>query len=212
MGLSPSPYQATQLGQRMKVLALGDCHDLLNVFRWDKVVMNLPGSAHYQPHKPWILKTRRDGTIAADVHPYVDDMRETAPTEESAWEAASKIAKTAAFFGLQDAAQKRREPSQTPGAWAGAIIASKDGVFKLVSQERWEKLKAHIANLRMWSGEAGINRKELERIQGFLVYFSLTYTTLTPYLKGIHLTLESWRNNRDKEGWRMTPKEWAAIN
>jgi hypothetical protein len=24
---------------------------------------------------------------------------------------------------------------------------------------------------------------------------------LVPYLKGIHLTLESWRANRDEEGW-----------
>ncbi|KAL7574690.1 hypothetical protein ACA910_003033 [Epithemia clementina (nom. ined.)] len=84
MGLSPSPYQATQSSQRIKVLAIGNRHDLSNVFRWDKTVMNLPGSTHFQPHKPWIFKVRRDGTIAVDVHPYVDDMRETAPTEESA--------------------------------------------------------------------------------------------------------------------------------
>ena len=52
-----------------------------------------------------------------------------------------------------------------------------------------------------------INRKELERIRGFLVYVSLTYDIMIPYLKGIHLTLESWRQDRDEEGWRLPEKD-----
>ena len=30
-----------------------------------------------------------------------------------------------------------------------------------------------------------------------------TYPTITPFLKGIHLTLDSWRANRDSEGWKV---------
>ncbi|KAL7570492.1 hypothetical protein ACA910_004273 [Epithemia clementina (nom. ined.)] len=151
--------------------------------------------------------------MAADVHPYVNDIRETAPTEDSAWEAASRIAKTTSYYGLHDAARKRREPSQAPGAWAGAlIITGEDGVFKLVLQERWDKVKGHIATLKLWSDQAEANRKDLEQIRGLLVYVSLTYTTMTPYLKGIHLSLESWRIDRDEERWRMAPKEWAMIS
>ena len=50
-----------------------------------------------------------------------------------------------AFLGLQDAARKRRMPSQTPGAWAGATV-SLDGtvVRKGVMKECWGKVKSKI--------------------------------------------------------------------
>ncbi|KAL7558184.1 hypothetical protein ACA910_016237 [Epithemia clementina (nom. ined.)] len=31
------------------------------------------------------------------------------------------------------------------------------------------------------------------------------------YLKGLHLTLESWRPDRDTNGWRITPQKWSAL-
>ncbi|KAL7572643.1 hypothetical protein ACA910_010392 [Epithemia clementina (nom. ined.)] len=139
MGLSPSPYQATQSVQRVKRLALGDRHDPTNVFWWNRVLVNLPGNPDYDSDSPWVYRVRKEDSLAADMHPYVDNMRETGPTKKEAWAAASKMAKTLSYFGLQDAARKRRPPSQTPGAWAGALIESTpDGVYKLVSQERWE--------------------------------------------------------------------------
>jgi hypothetical protein len=45
--------------------------------------------------------------------------------------------------------------------------------------------------------------KQLESYPGFLVYVSRTYPAMVPYLKGIHLTLDSWRANRDEDGWRQ---------
>ncbi|KAL7572468.1 hypothetical protein ACA910_000296 [Epithemia clementina (nom. ined.)] len=197
MGLSPSSYEATQSAQCIKRLALGNREDPLNVFRWKKVVFTLPGNECYDPTRPWVYRVRKDGVLAADVHPYMDDMRETGPTEEDAWKAASKIAKTAAYFGLQDAARKRQPPSTTPGAWAGAMIKStSEGVYKLVSQERWEQVRSHIAMVRDWAdAEAPIDRKALERIRGYLVYVSLTYGMIVPYLKGLHKTFESWQED-----------------
>jgi hypothetical protein len=55
------------------------------------------------------------------------------------------MAKGSCYLGLQDAAQKRREPSQRPGAWAGAIVMT-DGkaVCKGVTKERWMKLQSKI--------------------------------------------------------------------
>jgi hypothetical protein len=46
---------------------------------------------------------------------------------------------------------------------------------------------------------------------GFMVYVSMTYTSLIPYLKGIYLTLNSWRPDRDKEGWK-DPKFNPEVN
>ncbi|KAL7565761.1 hypothetical protein ACA910_010200 [Epithemia clementina (nom. ined.)] len=184
MGLSPSPYQATQSVQRVEVLALGNRRDPTNVFCWNEVILNLPGDVLYNPTRPWVYRVQCNGTIAADVYPYVDDMRETGPTEQDEWEAASRIAKAAAYYGLQDAARKRRPPSQRPGAWAGAlIISSPDGVFKLVSEERWSKVKACInKNIREWAKETTVERKALEGVHGFLVYVSLTHNAMVPYL------------------------------
>ncbi|KAL7571471.1 hypothetical protein ACA910_019223 [Epithemia clementina (nom. ined.)] len=125
-------------------------------------------------------------------------MRETAPTEEEAWTAASTMAKAAAFYGLQDAVRKRRASSLNSGAWAGALIeAHTDGVYKFVSNERWEKVQLHVSNLEKWFKQDQIDRKALEHTRGYLVYVTLTYGSMTPYLKGIHLTLESWRLDRD---------------
>ncbi|KAL7566635.1 hypothetical protein ACA910_003470 [Epithemia clementina (nom. ined.)] len=107
MGLSPSPYQATQTAQWVKWLALWNCLDETNVFRWERVVLNLAGNSNYTPVKPWVYRVCQDGKMAADVHPYVDDMRETARSELEAWTAASQIAKAASYYDLQDAAHKR---------------------------------------------------------------------------------------------------------
>ena len=47
-----------------------------------------------------------------------------------------------------------------------------------------------------------MNFKEMERRRGFLLYVTRTYPSMVPYLKGIHLTLDSWRPQRDMEGWK----------
>ena len=108
MGLRTSPYQAVQTGLQLKHIALGERKDLNNVFRWETVRLNLPGDPEYDPALPWVSKVREDGSIAADLHQYADDSRVTALTKEEAWLASSKVAKTAAYYGCQDAPMKRR--------------------------------------------------------------------------------------------------------
>ena len=48
-----------------------------------------------------------------------------------------------------------------------------------------------------------IPRKTLEKIRGFMNYVTQTYKSMIPYLNGLHLTIDGWRPNRDKEGWRV---------
>ena len=38
------------------------------------------------------------------------------------------------------------------------------------------------------------------------MYVAQTYPALMPYMKGIYLTLNSWRPQRDKEGWKNPNK------
>jgi hypothetical protein len=70
-----------QCGQAMGVaeeVIRGDPSDPTNVFCWDEVVLNLPGSDDYDPSKPWVTKYRmEDGRIAADLFIVVDDLRPT---------------------------------------------------------------------------------------------------------------------------------------
>ena len=85
MGQKPSPFQAVRDTRRAKYASLRDPTALNNVFGWDKVVLNFPGSAHYCPSEPWISQRTRDGHIAPDVIDYVDDNRGTAHGYETTW-------------------------------------------------------------------------------------------------------------------------------
>jgi hypothetical protein len=228
MGLKSSPYLAVQAATRVKRKFLGDQFDSDNPFNWIKCILNLPGSVGYNPTMPWIRKVRGDGLIATDLHIYVDDVRITGTSQELVWNAGSRVAKLCCFYGLQDAPRKLREPSQEPGAWAGSVVATSKGIVtKFVTKERWQKTQGCIRWLAtkigvpgdQWSGTTPEDEdskkapvgylpfKQAERIRGFLIYVSRTYKAMVPYLKGLHLTLDSWRPNRDEEGWRLRTNE-----
>jgi hypothetical protein len=145
MGLKPSPYQTTQAMLFAKDVIHGDLNYKHNVFHWDNVRMNLPGREDYDPCLPWVYKVKKDGTPAADFFFYVDNNRTTRNLEREAWLAARRVASVCSYLGIQDAARKRRKASQTPGAWAGAVVSTgEDGVWVSVLQEKWDKAKALI--------------------------------------------------------------------
>ena len=56
-----------------------------------------------------------------------------------------------------------------------------------------------------------IEFKTLESYRGFLIYLVRTYPAINPYLKGIHLSLDSWRAWRQDDGWKMTLAEINAA-
>ena len=231
MGLKSSPYNSVQGSLRAKRLVLGHPKDPNNPFGWNEVTTNLPGSKNYDPTRPWILKTRKDGLHASDICQYVDDVRIIAATEELAWRCSSRMAKGLSWLGLQDAARKRRSPSKEPGAWAGATVSSNNGtVTKGVTQERWNKVKTRVRWIAKQLGltdkfspelygeldermesdgiapEGHVHFKTTESCVGFLVYVAMTYPSMVPYLKGIYLTLNSWRPGRNTEGWSIKKK------
>jgi hypothetical protein len=102
-----------------------------------------------------------------------------------------------------------------------------NAVCKGVTKERWMKLQSKIRWIRKQiklsngfsktddsemgedsaeSDESVLHFKSLEKNVGFIVYVAMTYTSMIPYLIGIYLTLNSWRRNRDKEGWKESNK------
>ena len=47
--------------------------------------------------------------------------------------------------------------------------------------------------------EYRVTHKILECIICFLIYVAMTFKWITPYLKGLHLTIDGWREGRDKD-------------
>ena len=210
MGLTDSPYRSIQWLLRLKMEACGDhtCH--ANPFHWDRVVLNLPGTRDYRPDLPWVMKLRWDGHLATEVFVYCDDGRCVGFCREICWAAARRLASVEASYGIQDRAAKRTFPSPTPGPWAGTVShTDRHEVAGLMSEEKWDKTRSLILELVELIGTvsnpaARVPRQRLLEIRGFLNYVVRTYPWLNPYLKGLHLTIDGWREGREEGGWKAT--------
>jgi hypothetical protein len=205
MGLKPSPYFCIKGLLLALEMVKGDRWDERNPFQWGGVVLNLPGSAQYEPSQPKIYRVKLHSTeIAAVLLSYVDDMRAADGGEEECWRVMHHVATQLNYLGIQIASRKTRPPARNPGPWAGSVVMTDDnGIGVRATQEKWDKVKGLVHHLwRQLACGDDLNMKELESIRGVLVYLQRTYPSITPYLKGLHLTIDSWRPNRDADGWK----------
>ena len=208
MGLRDSPYRSLQWQTRLKLEVYGDRRVRDNPFHWDRVVFNLPGSKGYRADLPWVMKIRWDGGLAAEVFVYVDDGRPTGPTEFLAWQAGRAYGSGCTRRGVQDASRKRTSPSLTPGPWAGTVTHTDGGrVSGMVSQEKWDKTKRLIREMADMVEQDCLPLARLLQIRGFLMYVVRTYPWINPYMKGLHLTIDSWRPLRGPDGFKLRGKE-----
>ncbi len=60
-------------------------------------------------------------------------------------------------------------------------------------------------------GSGVIDFKTLESYRGYLIYICRTYPAINPNLKGIHLTLDSWRPWRAEDSWKLSMAEIRAA-
>jgi hypothetical protein len=218
MGARPSPYSSVRFYYLAEEFCKGNRTDLNNPLRWDKIILNLPGSVDYDPTKPRLYKWDSvHQRIAGDLSTFVDDLRITGQTVEHAWHIARVVASRLQYLGIQEASRKRRPPTRSPGAWAGSIFKTDENqVTKTVATEKWLKGQRLVndlwtkLNIVNWK-DIELSYKDLEVTRGFLGHLSMTYEVLVPYLKGFHLTLASFLPKRDEEGWRMNDKAWAVY-
>jgi hypothetical protein len=212
MGARPSPYNACRLIARALEFAVGQPDEAASAFRWEKVRMNLPGMKAYDPGLPWVNKMDSDGDIATEVVVFFDDGRVVGSQEEKCAAGMRQVTARLQYLGIQDASRKRRGPSLRAGAWAGGVCYTDHGTPRIfISQKRWDKLLGHLEWLGERITEGSIPRKQFLSIRGYLVYVSMTYPIIEPYMKGIHLTAEFWRANRDSDGWRLDRREPRLI-
>eukprot|EP00980_Cylindrotheca_fusiformis_P014674 scaffold3994_cov133-Cylindrotheca_fusiformis.AAC.1 len=215
-GLKPSPYNSIRFYYHAEEYVAGNPREPGNPLRWDRVVLNLPGASNFDPRLPWVYQWDDERkTIAGSVVTFVDDGRGSGSSVEHAWQVLHRCATRFQHLGIQVAIRKVRPPAPgvTPGAWAGMIAeVNSEGVFKTVAQGKWDKARDIVNRLlQELHAPEGIPFKPLERDRGFLVHMAATFKAMNPYLKGIHLMLDSWRANRRSDGWKMKPKEWAEF-
>jgi hypothetical protein len=209
MGLRDSPYQSLQWQVRLKFEVYGDRRDRDNPFNWEKVVFNLPVSKGYRSDLPWVMKVRFDGNLEVEIFVYVDDGRVVVGCNPAlVWRAARAYAAACSRRGVQDAARKRTSPTMTPVSWAGTITHTDGGILTgMVSQEKLNRTQGQIKELADMIPRGPLPLQRLLKIRGFLMYVVRTYTWLNPYVKGLHLTVDSWRDGRAECGFKWTAKE-----
>ena len=89
MGLWPSPYLTTWDVMRLEPMLKGNIHDPRNAFRWEHVVLSLPGMRSYTPKK--FYRVRADNVMTADLFMYIDDLRPTGPSKRECWAGAHQV-------------------------------------------------------------------------------------------------------------------------
>jgi hypothetical protein len=216
MGMRPSPFIAIQYLYLALEMAVGDRRDKKNPMRWDRVRLNLPGDPSFDPSLPFVMKWNElVKKIAGDLEGFMDDLRTSGYSIENVWQVSRQIASRLQYLGIQDAPRKRRPPSKSPGAWAGAMHAtSSEKVSKSVSEAKWTKGKRILTELlEELEGDhlVELDFKTLESKTGFLGHLSMTFEFMVPFLKGFYLTLNGWRSGRKEDGWKMKDKEWISF-
>ena len=216
MGMCPSPWVTIRLLMWMMEIVIGNPKDPSNPFRWDRVILNLPGDSNYNPGMPRVYKwNAMANAIACDCKFFCDDFRVIGPNEDLTQKATHKLETTMAYLGIQDATRKRRKVTKRPGEWTGSILLTVDevGLFATVSQLKWDRAKTIIKkwNERIQRSKYKAKYKELESDVGFLVHLAMTYSNIKPFLKGLYSTLNGWRKDRDDQGWKMSQKAYDLF-
>lgn len=157
MGFGPSPFIAICQELCGKEIVRGDRHDPKNIFRWERVRLNLPGSEAFVPVLPWVSKVFTDllknGTtverIACDFATFVDDIWAAGYSLEAIWLALRRIAAMLNYLGIQDTPRKWHSPlKMEAGPWTGALQCLYDcAIVALTSQQKWDKAKRIIRGL-----------------------------------------------------------------
>ena len=77
MGFCSLPYNAIKMFLVAEEVIKGSRHDRKNLFQWDSIILNLPGTSAYSPLRSWISEMRVDNMLTSDLVCFVDDQRVT---------------------------------------------------------------------------------------------------------------------------------------
>jgi hypothetical protein len=201
----PAPLFSIRMFLRNIEIMRRSRYDEMSAFAWATLELNLPTSKNYDPQMLRVIKRRKDGLLACDEVTFVDDGRPVGPTKQHVEKAVRQFGSGIQHLGAQEAARKRRCVGQRNGACAGNVVYTDHGMDrKFVSQVKWDKGKDMIRWIRHHlSTKQSFPFKPLLSKTGFLLHLALTYSWLRPFMKGLYLTVNSWRDGRDEEGWAL---------
>jgi hypothetical protein len=77
----------------------------------------------------------------------------------------------------------------------------------MVSQDNWDKTKWLIKEMEEMVVQDHFPLTQLLQVQGFLMYVVCTYPSINPYVKGLHLTINSWQLLRGTDGFKLRGKK-----
>jgi hypothetical protein len=77
----------------------------------------------------------------------------------------------------------------------------------MVSQKKWDKTKRLIQEMGEMVAKDHLPLARLLQVRGLFMYVVWTYPWINPYMKGLHLTLDSWRPFRGADGFKLRGKE-----
>jgi hypothetical protein len=147
------------------------------------------------------------GQLAGTTLRYVDDLKTVGSSKNQCWAAGHRVATYFSFLGLQVALRKYRAPMQHPSLWASTIAFSCEvRVGVTCPHDKWVKAKGlqRLLKQELLQG-VGLAWKPLESMKGFFIHLMRTFLVITPYPKGMHLTLDGWRGNRRMTSYCMRP-------
>ena len=198
------PYAAIQDLLWVSEVVRVDSRDPDNPFRWDNIRLNLPGDPSYSPKIPWMSKLWGGvQELGADFTTYVDYSIVSAGPEKEPWREAQRVGSIWQYLGLQDAPRKRKMYRKGGGPWRGTKVHIIYGSISYANRDKMGKDAAR--NLKWMQRVASVEPldcKELQSYQVLLNYLFATHSSCRPFLKGMHLTLDSCRSYWDSEGWK----------
>ena len=104
---------------------------------------------------------------------------------------------------MQDVSRKRTSPSQAPGPWAGTVTHTIWGrICRTVSQEKWDKTKRLICEMAALV--------ECERLMLGRLLLVRTYPWINQYMKGLHLTIDSWDHSGGRTASSLGERNWRT--
>jgi hypothetical protein len=168
-------------------------------------VLNLPSSEGYKPSLPRVMLIRPDGLTAAGCLTFFDDGRVYGPNKRIAQQALCHICANVQCYGNQEAARKRRPCQLRPGAWCGGVVyADQELPRSFLTQNHWDRLLMTLEWMFIQAEQnVAVPRQSILEKLGFLVFASMAYPFMVPYLKSLYNSVEEWCLNRDKDGYAI---------
>ena len=113
------------------------------------------------------------------------------------------------YLGFQDATTERLPITQSPGEWTRAIGRDIEGVelFVTVSQKKWDIVKLILES--MMGKVSNADDIPDPYVQPPETYGA--YPLINPFLKGLYLMMNSWREGIYNNWWKMLKRAYKYF-